>query len=63
MKKGNSILDFMQAFPDEDSCIMYLERILGGGDKAVSPFDPGSTVYKCRRHKYRCRNTGKYFNV
>lgn len=62
MKKGNSILDFMQAFPDEDSCIMYLERIRWG-DKVVSPFDPESTVYKCSGHKYRCRNTGKYFNV
>ena len=37
MKKGNSILDFMQAFPDEDSCIMYLERILGG---EIRPFLP-----------------------
>ena len=62
MKKGNSILDFMQAFPDEDSCITYLER-LRWGDEVVSPFDPESKVYRCKGHKYRCRNTGKYFNV
>lgn len=29
----------------------------------LSPFDPDSVVYQCKGHKYRCKNTGKYFNV
>jgi transposase-like protein len=29
----------------------------------VSPFDETSKVYKCKDNKYRCKNTGKYFNV
>jgi len=29
----------------------------------VSPFDPTSKVYVCKDNKYRCKNTGKYFNV
>jgi DUF2075 family protein len=29
----------------------------------ISPFDPSSKVYKCKDNKYRCKNTGKYFNV
>lgn len=29
----------------------------------VSPFAPTSKVYKCKDNKYRCKNTGKYFNV
>lgn len=29
----------------------------------VSPFDESSKVYKCAGNKYKCKNTGKYFNV
>jgi len=29
----------------------------------VSPFDAESRVYKCANNRYRCKNTGKYFNV
>ncbi|CAI2187247.1 6729_t:CDS:2 [Funneliformis geosporum] len=28
----------------------------------TSPFDPTSQVYKCANNRYRCKNTGKYFN-
>lgn len=52
----------MEMFPDEESCIRYFEN-LRWGDKVVSPFDPTSKVYKCANGKYKCRNTGKYFNV
>ncbi|MDL2289997.1 IS1595 family transposase, partial [Paludibacteraceae bacterium OttesenSCG-928-F17] len=31
--------------------------------KPVSPFDPTSKVYKCSGSKYKCKNTGKYFNI
>lgn len=59
-KKG--ILNFMEAFPTEESCIRYFET-LRWGDKVISPFDPTSKVYKCANGKYKCRSTGKYFDV
>lgn len=59
-KKG--ILNFMEAFPDEGSCVRYFEN-LRWGDKVISPFDPTSKVYKCANGKYKCRNTGRYFDV
>lgn len=59
-KKG--ILNFMEAFPTEESCIRYFET-LRWGDKVISPFDSSSKVYKCANGKYKCRNTGKYFDV
>ena len=58
----NSFLEFMQVFPNEDSCIQYLEK-KRWKDRIISPFDSTSTVYKCKGHKYRCKNTGKYFTV
>jgi len=58
----NSILELLQAFPDEQSCIDHLETLRWNG-YVVSPFDPTSKVYKCKNNKYRCKNTGKYFNV
>jgi transposase-like protein len=57
-----SMFDLAKAFPDEQSCISYLEQIRWAG-RPVSPFDPKSKVYKCAGGKYKCKNTGKYFNV
>lgn len=62
MKSKNGILNFMHSFPDEESCIRYFENLRWGA-KVVSPFDPASKVYKCANGKYKCRNTGKYFDV
>lgn len=62
MAKSDGILNFMTAFPDEESCVRYLEK-LRWGDKVVSPFDPTSSVYKCSNGKYKCRNTNRYFDV
>lgn len=61
-KDFNSIIEIVQVFKDEQTCIEYLEELRWGG-VVVSPFDKDSTVYKCKGNKYRCRNTGKYFNV
>lgn len=58
----NSILEIIKAFPDEQSCIDHLESLRWGGN-VVSPFDPSSKVYNCAGNKYKCYNTGKYFNV
>lgn len=57
-----SILDLIKAFPDEQTCINHLES-LRWNDNVISPFDETSKVYKCKDNKYRCKNTGKYFNV
>lgn len=61
-KDFNSLIELFEAFPDEQSCIDHLEWLRWHGD-VVSPFDPTSKVYKCKDNKYRCKNTGKYFNV
>lgn len=57
-----SIRDLLKAFPDEQTCIDHLERLRWNGN-LVSPFDENSKVYKCAGNKYRCKTTGKYFNV
>ena len=61
-KSFNSILELLEAFPDEQSCIDHLEALRWDGF-VVSPFDATSKVYKCKGNRYRCKNTGKYFNV
>jgi response regulator RpfG family c-di-GMP phosphodiesterase len=61
-KDFKSIPELLKAFPDEQSCIEHLEALRWNGN-VISPFDPSSKVYKCKGNKYRCKNTGKYFNV
>lgn len=57
-----SIIDLIKAFPSEEACIKHLEELRWNGN-VISPFDNNSKVYKCSGNKYRCKNTGKYFNV
>lgn len=57
-----SIFDLLKAFPTEQDCIAHLENIRWNGI-IVSPFDANSKVYKCANNKYKCKITGKYFNV
>lgn len=57
-----SIIDLIKAFPTEEACVKHLEELRWNGN-IVSPFDVESKVYKCAGNKYRCKNTGKYFNV
>lgn len=61
-KDFNSILEIIQTFPDEQSCIDHLEDLRWNGN-VVSPFDETSKVYNCKGNRYKCKNTGKYFNV
>ena len=61
-KDFNSILELISAFPNEQSCIDHLEK-LRWNENVVSPFDNTSKVYNCKGNKYKCKNTGKYFNV
>lgn len=58
----NSIFELLNRFKTERDCIVHLTN-LRWGDQAVSPFDENSKVYKCENDRYRCKNTGKYFNV
>ena len=44
--KFKSMADFHAAFPDEKSCIKYLERQLWPNSEPVSPYDPTSKVYR-----------------
>lgn len=57
-----SIVDLITTFSTQEKCIKYLEQIRWDNEP-VSPFDETSKVYKCKDNKYRCKNTGKYFNV
>lgn len=54
--------DIIVTFPNEARCIKHLEQ-LRWSDQVISPFDENSKVYYCKNNKYRCRNSGKYFNV
>ena len=60
--KFNSLFELMEAFPDEDSCIEYIER-LRWPNGVVSPYNPSSKVYKLGNHQYYCKNTERIFNV
>lgn len=57
-----SIDQFLDYFHDEQSCIDYWEEVRWQGN-VVSPYDSQSKVYKCGNNKYKCKNTGKYFNA
>lgn len=61
--KFNSLFDLLQAFPTEKSCIKYLEQQRWLNSKPISPYDSSSKVYKRGDGMYRCKNTGKNFNV
>ncbi|MBL7690848.1 MAG: IS1595 family transposase [Flavipsychrobacter sp.] len=57
-----SVIELVKAFPTQEVCIKHLEELRWNGN-VVSPFDATSKVYKCAGNKYKCKNTGKYFNV
>ena len=59
----NTIIELIQAFPDEQTCIDRLESLRWPNGAIASPFDASSKVYKCANKRYRCKSTAKYFNV
>lgn len=61
-KDFNNIEDIEKAFPSEQVCVYHIENIRWN-KKVVSPFDVESKVYNCKGNKYKCKNTGKYFNA
>ena len=62
MKTDFTLLTLSENFPDEESCIRYFEK-MRWGDEVISPYDSKSKVYKCGNGKYKCKNTGRYFDV
>ena len=58
----SSILDLVAKFPTEQHCIDHLTAIRWNGE-VLSPFVTASKVYKCAGNKYKCKVSGKYFNV
>ena len=58
LSKFKSLKELEKTFPDEQSCIDYLEKVIWDNNP-VSPFDPASKVYKCANNRYKCKNTGK----
>lgn len=61
-KNFDTISSIKNSFPDEQSCIDHLEA-LRWNLHVISPFDASSKVYKCPNNTYKCKKTGKYFNV
>lgn len=59
----NSAFTLMQVFNTEKKCIRYLESKLWKNSEPVSPYDPTSKVYRRGNGMYRCKNTGKNFNI
>ena len=57
-----STIELLKVFKNEQTCINHLTELRWKGN-IVSPFDKNSKVYLCKDNKYRCKNTGKYFNV
>ena len=61
-KEFKSIADLIISFPTEQSCREYLEKFMWE-DGTVFPFDKMSKVYRCKNGRYKCKNTGRYFDV
>lgn len=59
---ANSLFELQRRFPDDASCIKYLEEHYWEG-KPKSPFDRTSKVYRMSNGMYRCKNTGRNFTV
>ncbi|MCD7879663.1 MAG: IS1595 family transposase [Candidatus Gastranaerophilales bacterium] len=61
-KKFKNLIDLRNIFKTDEDCIKFLEELIWGNEP-VSPFDENSKVYKCKDGWYKCKNTGKEFNI
>lgn len=61
-KNFKSLIDLRQVFKSNEDCIKFLEELIWEGEP-VSPYDKYSKVYKCKDRWYKCKNTGKEFNI
>ena len=62
MKTESLYTVFSKALSNEEKAISYFEKMRWDGN-VISPFDPTSKVYKCGNGKYKCKSTGRYFDV
>lgn len=58
-----TLKELQENFKTEKACIHFLEKKLWKNGKPISPYDPTSKVYKRSDGLYRCKNTGKNFNI
>jgi transposase-like protein len=58
----NALNQVKASFPTEAECLQYLEKLRWNGI-VTSPFKANSKVYYCSLGKYKCRDSGKYFNA
>jgi transposase-like protein len=64
MNGETSLFEFMQKFPDEQSCVNFLEMARFPDGNIKSPFgEKGALKIKTRPGLYKCRETGKNFSV
>ncbi len=61
-KNFKSLKDLRAIFRTNEDCIKFLEELIWEGEP-VSPYDKTSKVYKCKDGWYKCKNTGKEFNI
>jgi transposase-like protein len=61
-KVYKTLYDLLVCFPTERDCVKHFEKLRWNG-VVVSPFKAESKVYVCKGGKYKCKHTGKYFNV
>ena len=52
----------MSIYDTEERCEQFLERLRWRGI-VTSPFSPTGKVYECSHGRYKCKDSGKYFNV
>ncbi len=55
-------IGFTKIFPDESTCIAHIEKLRWNGI-VISPFHENSKIYYCKNNKYKCEQSGRYFNA
>lgn len=61
-KNFESPIEIQDTFKTNKDAIKFLEDLIWR-KVPVSPFDKTSKVYKCKKGRYKCKNTEKYFTV
>jgi len=56
-------MDLLETFTCEQDCIDHLTYLLWDNNIPDSPFIKDSKVYVCSNNRYKCKDSGKYFNV
>ena len=63
-KDFSSLIELLEAFPDEQSCIDHFTELRWRGD-VRSPFKgcENSPIYRCKGNRFKCKQSNKYFTV